>query len=574
MPLRKLQEIIIDYAQHLYVEGQFRAVSSSIEYPYKGAAFAFSRNGGDRLEFKDNTQEPFTLPGGERIMAPADHRGFRAPKSNQVRAAFLRFQFWEDKIHRIRNNEHASHTDIVQQEIKIITARLIPLAVEILKPAAESYATQAVDPETGQQYWRHTACDLSYRDGMLESGQDVPAEIQVKVEEFNDLLRETERGIEAIKKDEAQSTPSDLQSALKRTVRLLQEIVVDYARDIETKQQELSTTVGESCHPYTLAIEKGRLAVAETKIDPAIDAAGSGGCARGSRIRGIEAGLHKKRMREITGALLKFALYQREAEKDESGGAVLIKDKLFPLTAKILGHVARSYSAAMGAQGGAREHRACGKVQFIDGELCADEDLPPDLSVKVEEANLLGNKLLQHADAMDPRELAELQAILQKRHLLPAQRGLRSSFRGLAIARRKREDDGQREFPPGHGIRKKAISKSAVSGQSIDSIERKQREGIPKRPHPRSGSNNKRGKSRKPVTREDSLASERRKAVQAYIDEVFEKSGKRITRAEIWRLAHYKDRTDFERWQRNDPKATRTANERFTQLLKEKPHLK
>ena len=45
-------------------------------------------------------------------------------------------------------------------------------------------------------------------------------------------------------------------------------------------------------------------------------------------------------------------------------------------------------------------------------------------------------------------------------------------------------------------------------------------------------------------------------------------------RKDIWTSAHYSTRTEFERWQRNDPKATRAANERFVQLLQEKRHLK
>ena len=62
--------------------------------------------------------------------------------------------------------------------------------------------------------------------------------------------------------------------------------------------------------------------------------------------------------------------------------------------------------------------------------------------------------------------------------------------------------------------------------------------------------------------------------MDAYIEEVFLKTGKRITRTDIWKSARYKDRTDFERWQRDDPRSTKAANERFTRLLNEKPHLK
>ncbi|MCC6486394.1 MAG: hypothetical protein IT364_02760 [Candidatus Hydrogenedentes bacterium] len=69
--------------------------------------------------------------------------------------------------------------------------------------------------------------------------------------------------------------------------------------------------------------------------------------------------------------------------------------------------------------------------------------------------------------------------------------------------------------------------------------------------------------------------SDRRAAVDAYIEEVFVKTGRRITRSDIWRMARYKSRTEFERWERNDHKnPNRTAEERFARILAEKPHLK
>jgi len=249
----------------------------------------------------------------------------------------------------------------------------------------------------------------------------------------------------------------------------------------------------------------------------------------------------------------------------------LIKDKLFPLTAKILGCVAKSYSVAVEAKGSTQEHRTCGKVQFVDGEMCADEDLPPALSVKVEEANFLKGKLQQQVYIINPRESSDVQALVQKQIFVPVDLSLRSPFSDLAMAKSRRGDAGQSEILPENDIRKKAINESAVSDQGIDSI---QGRGIAEQPHPRSDSNNRRAKSRRPTAHEDPVALERRKAVDAYIKEVLEKTGKRITRADIWKSARYKSRTEFERWQRNDPKATKSANERFTRLLKEKPHLK
>jgi hypothetical protein len=72
----------------------------------------------------------------------------------------------------------------------------------------------------------------------------------------------------------------------------------------------------------------------------------------------------------------------------------------------------------------------------------------------------------------------------------------------------------------------------------------------------------------------DGNGADRRAAVNAYIEEVFSRTGKRITKTDIWKSARYKSRTEFERWERQDRRATKTANERFTRILTEKPHLK
>jgi hypothetical protein len=70
-------------------------------------------------------------------------------------------------------------------------------------------------------------------------------------------------------------------------------------------------------------------------------------------------------------------------------------------------------------------------------------------------------------------------------------------------------------------------------------------------------------------------AASRRAAVEAYIAEVLRETGKRITRKDIWTRAGYKSRTEFERWERSDPKRrNKSAGERFTRILQDKPHLK
>ena len=72
----------------------------------------------------------------------------------------------------------------------------------------------------------------------------------------------------------------------------------------------------------------------------------------------------------------------------------------------------------------------------------------------------------------------------------------------------------------------------------------------------------------------DPVAVERRARVEAYRQDVLEKTGNRITRKEIWRKAGYESATEFQRWQRNDPRTTLTANRNFERILSEKPHLK
>jgi hypothetical protein len=72
----------------------------------------------------------------------------------------------------------------------------------------------------------------------------------------------------------------------------------------------------------------------------------------------------------------------------------------------------------------------------------------------------------------------------------------------------------------------------------------------------------------------ESIAKRRRASIDAYIDEVWRVTGQRITRAAIWKKAGYKARSQFERWERNDPRASHAADLVFSRLLDEKPHLK
>ena len=381
MPLRKLQEIIIDCTQYFFKVARNLARSSSIDYPYQGPVFAFALEG-DRLKFTDNTQVPVTSQDGRVVMENVNPGRFDIPRRNKVQAAFLKFEHWQNRI--LENRIHADPENL-ERELEIITGNILPLAVKMLKYTAESYSIPDPLADNSKDYWTHPPCDLSCRAGMLESGDHVPAKIQLKVEQLNDLLREAKRRLKRARATEPQHTlPESSEVSRKIIRRLVQEVILDYAGDMvlagKQKDAESIVIVKDGTNPFPLAGSPSPNAVEDSATLKT-----------------------KTRNTRISEALFR------------------------------------------------------------------DEDPDPQLN------RWNGRTDLQNAKA--------------------AQSGLMT-------------------------------------------------------------------------------AAERRKAVQAYIDEVFEKTGKRITKTDFWKSARYKTRTDFERWQRNDPKTSRTAHERFTRLLREKPHLK
>jgi hypothetical protein len=77
----------------------------------------------------------------------------------------------------------------------------------------------------------------------------------------------------------------------------------------------------------------------------------------------------------------------------------------------------------------------------------------------------------------------------------------------------------------------------------------------------------------------DGGGADRRARVNAYNREVFHRTGKRITRADIWRSTSDRSRAEFERWEsywyeKRGKKTNASANARFTRILTAKPHLK
>jgi hypothetical protein len=63
----------------------------------------------------------------------------------------------------------------------------------------------------------------------------------------------------------------------------------------------------------------------------------------------------------------------------------------------------------------------------------------------------------------------------------------------------------------------------------------------------------------------------RRAAINGFISKVAEETGRRITRKDIWTVAGYRNRTEFERFQRGDKRTTRSAASNFQRVLRMKP---
>jgi hypothetical protein len=78
-----------------------------------------------------------------------------------------------------------------------------------------------------------------------------------------------------------------------------------------------------------------------------------------------------------------------------------------------------------------------------------------------------------------------------------------------------------------------------------------------------------------PSTTADPIAASRRALVETYRDHEFKRTGQRPTRTRIWKAVGYRSRTEFERWERNDPKnPNKSADQRFTDFLTRRQPLK
>jgi hypothetical protein len=63
----------------------------------------------------------------------------------------------------------------------------------------------------------------------------------------------------------------------------------------------------------------------------------------------------------------------------------------------------------------------------------------------------------------------------------------------------------------------------------------------------------------------------RRSVIDAFISEVTEFAGRKITRKDVWTAGKYKDATEFERFQRSDSRTTAAAIKTFNRILKMNP---
>ncbi len=81
-----------------------------------------------------------------------------------------------------------------------------------------------------------------------------------------------------------------------------------------------------------------------------------------------------------------------------------------------------------------------------------------------------------------------------------------------------------------------------------------------------------RKRNRRSKPRERSLKVQTtRQRIDSFIAVVFDATGAKIQRADIWKVAGYKDRTEFHRFQRDDPKTTKAARANFDRVLALKP---
>ena len=73
---------------------------------------------------------------------------------------------------------------------------------------------------------------------------------------------------------------------------------------------------------------------------------------------------------------------------------------------------------------------------------------------------------------------------------------------------------------------------------------------------------------------EHATTDQKAQAVKAFLTEAQAATGEQFLKQDIWRAAGYEVATEFERWQRNDRKATKAADRNIRRVLREKQYRK
>jgi hypothetical protein len=200
LPHKKLQALIIASADDMYRRGQSLAVKWRIKYPYDGPVFSIFLDENGLLNLKDMTQDLIEHPDPDvgLVPFPVNHEPFDEPKTNEVTAAYLKFNLWERRVEATNCKEYP---DALKSEIEIVTTNLIPLSLKLLEAIAASYSIS--NASIDEPYTERLYCGLHCpQTGVLQAEQSVTADIQLKVEELNCAIADARQELSSISFEE------------------------------------------------------------------------------------------------------------------------------------------------------------------------------------------------------------------------------------------------------------------------------------------------------------------------------------------------------------------------------------
>lgn len=286
------------------------ATSNGLKYPYEGPIFAFQIDDEslnlDELKLIDNAEEQI----------PVDHGKFIEPKRNQVRGAFKRFRYWEDKIHSDNENLWRQVNAVETTEIRIVTEHLLEYTIEMLTALAESYSIWEVDPETGWGYWAYPGMHaplavygLHVLDGQLRIDNTAPDTLQLKVEEFNDII--------AVEKKIASGS---VEGISRQIVCLLKEVIVERAQGIyDSQKNKLSEFEDGELQEEHIELGNGLISIQDGKL--------------------FSANPHTRYpigWEELRDLIHEFNLWQTEINESAENNYNIFKNELLRLTSGII----------------------------------------------------------------------------------------------------------------------------------------------------------------------------------------------------------------------------------------------